>query len=234
MWSPCSSSCGPGVKIRSRLLNKSWSHLYDTEERDLEECKIEQASCEAEIPSCEFSDEMARSECNHPSLFPYVLLKNIAFTPSGICSEPQVVGNCNGNILRVYFDGSTNECKMFGYTGCGGNRNNFPTVEDCKNVCSRYQRRFFYNRILTLNIRSFDRFSTNKKASLLTLLTNNAGELRANLTASMKRFKVSVSSVLTYHVPAQEQRGGKTKRAKYNGDEWSSLLLIVYSQCIIE
>ncbi|XP_012255616.2 spondin-1 isoform X2 [Athalia rosae] len=158
MWSPCSSSCGPGVRLRSRLPNKSWSHMNDAEERDLEECKIEQASCEAEIPNCDFSEEIARS----------------------ICSEPQVVGTCNGNILRVYFDSASNQCRWFGYTGCNGNRNNFPTEQDCNNVCSRYQR-----------------------------------ELRANLSAVMKKFKVSLSSVLSYHIPTQEQRSGKTKRAKY-------------------
>jgi hypothetical protein len=33
----------------------------------------------------------------------------------------------------------------------------------------------------------------------------------------MKNFKVSLSSVLSYHIPAQEQRSTKTKRAQYGG-----------------
>ncbi|XP_046747720.1 spondin-1-like isoform X2 [Diprion similis] len=117
MWSPCSSSCGPGVKLRSRLLKKSWSDMEDSEERNLEECKTEQAACVAAIPTCDFSEEMARS----------------------ICSEPPVSGNCNANIMRVYFDSTSNECRRFDYTGCGGNRNNFPTEQDCNTVCNKYQ-----------------------------------------------------------------------------------------------
>ncbi|XP_046599523.1 spondin-1 isoform X1 [Neodiprion lecontei] len=158
MWSPCSASCGPGVKLRSRLLKMSWGNLEESEELNLENCKTEQAACVAAMPNCDFSEETARS----------------------ICSEPQVGGNCNANILRVYFDSASNECRRFNYTGCGGNRNNFPTEQDCNNVCSKYQR-----------------------------------ELRANLSAVMKKFKVSLSSVLTYHVPTQDQRSGKMKRAKY-------------------
>lgn len=53
---------------------------------------------------------------------------------------------------------------------------------------------------------------------LCTRLLTDSEELRANLSAIMKNFKVSLSSVLSYHIPVQEQQRTKTKRAQY-GDK---------------
>ncbi|XP_035717561.1 spondin-1-like isoform X3 [Vespa mandarinia] len=158
MWSPCSSSCGPGVKLRSRLDKKRWSHAEEQDDLSMGECRQEEISCVAEIESCDFSNEEAAK----------------------ICSEPKMEGKCRGNVLRVYFNKHDRQCHHFKYTGCEGNRNNFPTKEDCYTVCGNYQR-----------------------------------ELKANLSALMKNFKVSLSSVLSYHIPIQEQHRRKTKRAQF-------------------
>lgn len=116
-WTPCSSSCGPGVKLRSRLYRN-----FDKDNSDShEECKVQQASCVAEIPSCDLSREEKIQ----------------------ICSEPKVKGRCNLNILRAYFDKQNGSCHFFSYSGCEGNRNNFPTVQDCNNVCSNFQKEDF-------------------------------------------------------------------------------------------
>ncbi|XP_032683549.1 spondin-1 isoform X2 [Odontomachus brunneus] len=167
MWSPCSSSCGPGIKLRSRLVNNNWSVLGKDDEDSHEECKVQQSYCTAEISSCNITKDEAER----------------------ICSEPMKKGRCSSNILRAYFDKQTGRCRLFSYTGCDGNRNNFPTEQDCNNVCGNFQR-----------------------------------ELRANLSAIMKNFKVSLSSVLSYHIPVQEQQQQqqqqqqhrtKAKRAQY-------------------
>lgn len=50
---------------------------------------------------------------------------------------------------------------------------------------------------------------------LCTRLLTNSGELKANLSAIMKNLKVSLSSVLSYHIPVQEQRSAKAKRAQH-------------------
>ncbi|KAG7203741.1 hypothetical protein KM043_013767 [Ampulex compressa] len=119
MWSPCSSSCGPGVHLRSRLVNKNWNSLGNEEEDDsLEECKQQQAACTANIRTCDFSKEEAEK----------------------ICSEPMMKGDCEGNILRAYFDKHTGRCRLFSYSGCNGNRNNFQTGQDCDNVCGNFQK----------------------------------------------------------------------------------------------
>ncbi|XP_076231734.1 spondin-1 isoform X3 [Calliopsis andreniformis] len=167
LWSPCSSSCGPGVQLRSRLINQNWSSLGDADDDvSLEECKLQQAACVANIPTCDFSKVEAEQ----------------------ICSEPMKRGGCNGNILRAYFDKQIGRCHIFSYSGCDGNRNNFQTEQDCKNVCGDFQR-----------------------------------ELRANLSTMMKNYKVSLSSVLSYHIPAQEQRRMKTKRAHHESLEFKGI-----------
>ncbi|KAL6439856.1 hypothetical protein ACFW04_004111 [Cataglyphis niger] len=118
IWSPCSSSCGPGVKLRSRLHKGIYSALKDDSDSH-EVCKVQQASCVAEIPSCDFSREEAEK----------------------ICSEPMEKGRCNSNIIRAYFDKQSGRCHLFSYSGCDGNRNNFPTEQDCNNVCGNFQKR---------------------------------------------------------------------------------------------
>ncbi|XP_043250558.1 spondin-1 isoform X3 [Colletes gigas] len=166
-WSPCSSSCGPGVQMRSRLVDRNWSSLGDTDDDlTLEECKVQQAACVATIPTCDFSKDEAEQ----------------------ICSEPMEKGQCNRNILRAYFHKETGRCRLFSYSGCNGNRNNFPTEQDCKNVCGNFQR-----------------------------------ESRSNLSTMVKNYKVSLSSVLSYHIPAQEQRSTKTKRAHHEKLEFKGM-----------
>ncbi|XP_053986633.1 spondin-1 isoform X2 [Hylaeus volcanicus] len=167
LWSPCSSSCGPGVQMRSRLVDRNWSSLGDVDDDlSLEECKVQQAACVANVPTCDFS----KKEAEH------------------ICSEPLKKGRCGGNTLRAYFDTQTGRCRLFRYTGCDGNRNNFQTEQDCKKVCGDFQR-----------------------------------ESKTNSSTVLRNYKVSVSSVLSYHVPTQEQRSTKTKRAHHESLEFKGM-----------
>lgn len=53
------------------------------------------------------------------------------------CLQPARQGRCRGLIPRFYFDAKTNECKSFKYGGCGGNGNNFKTVEECETACKK-------------------------------------------------------------------------------------------------
>ena len=56
----------------------------------------------------------------------------------GTCRLPKVVGPCNDEVLRFYFDEETGLCRPFLYGGCQGNKNNFKTQEECYAICSRY------------------------------------------------------------------------------------------------
>ncbi|XP_076360877.1 papilin-like isoform X2 [Tachypleus tridentatus] len=53
------------------------------------------------------------------------------------CSLPAVRGTCSGLFYHFYFDPNERRCLTFEYSGCGGNKNNFYTLEDCRRVCLR-------------------------------------------------------------------------------------------------
>ncbi|XP_037082324.1 tissue factor pathway inhibitor-like [Pollicipes pollicipes] len=57
-----------------------------------------------------------------------------------ICTLPAEVGDCRAALPRYFFDPKSSQCKEFTYGGCGGNRNNFQTLEDCEQKCRSDQR----------------------------------------------------------------------------------------------
>ncbi|XP_074744457.1 uncharacterized protein LOC141951747 [Strix uralensis] len=58
-------------------------------------------------------------------------------SPSGICHLPPVPGPCRGFFPRYAYNPATGTCQPFIYSGCGGNANNFRTVEECQWVCQQ-------------------------------------------------------------------------------------------------
>lgn len=52
-----------------------------------------------------------------------------------VCQMPLVVGNCRGRLLRWFFNAETEQCENFVFSGCRGNRNNFPSFETCQKTC---------------------------------------------------------------------------------------------------
>ncbi|KAK3097854.1 hypothetical protein FSP39_013843 [Pinctada imbricata] len=53
------------------------------------------------------------------------------------CVWPVEPGLCNFTVLRYYYDRFDEECRAFNYTGCGGNVNNYETIEACEEVAMR-------------------------------------------------------------------------------------------------
>ncbi|KAK3607041.1 hypothetical protein CHS0354_011601 [Potamilus streckersoni] len=53
-----------------------------------------------------------------------------------VCSLSPDTGNCKAYFRRFYYDHAMGECKQFIYGGCGGNGNNFKTIESCNQRCS--------------------------------------------------------------------------------------------------
>ncbi|XP_067133890.1 PI-actitoxin-Afv2a-like [Centruroides vittatus] len=44
-------------------------------------------------------------------------------------------GFCRASMERYYYEKSNGSCLMFMYGGCGGNKNNFKTKEECLQMC---------------------------------------------------------------------------------------------------
>lgn len=55
----------------------------------------------------------------------------------GWCELEPYEGYCRGGISRWYYDKDKQDCIIFGYSECGGNKNNFQSREQCLNTCLR-------------------------------------------------------------------------------------------------
>ncbi|CRK96737.1 CLUMA_CG009864, isoform A [Clunio marinus] len=84
---------------------------------------FEYFGCDGEVPGNFDSSASCQSSC-------------IDGTPTARCMESIFEGSCRGQDLsstRWYSDGG--ECKEFTYSGCGGNANNFESLEACEASC---------------------------------------------------------------------------------------------------
>ncbi|CDW59458.1 papilin [Trichuris trichiura] len=52
------------------------------------------------------------------------------------CEQPKEEGNCLGMFKKYFYNSFTKQCDMFIYSGCGGNDNNFETIEECEARCN--------------------------------------------------------------------------------------------------
>ncbi|XP_037099528.1 collagen alpha-1(VII) chain [Syngnathus acus] len=52
------------------------------------------------------------------------------------CLEPMLEGSCSDYSLLWYFHAGAGECRPFVYGGCGGNRNRFPSLHECRSRCA--------------------------------------------------------------------------------------------------
>jgi len=64
-------------------------------------------------------------------------LKSISATlaEQDLCLLPAAAGECHNYTERWYYDSYHVRCTPFYYGGCGGNQNNFPTMQDCQRRC---------------------------------------------------------------------------------------------------
>ncbi|KAF8774025.1 Kunitz-type serine protease inhibitor 6 like protein [Argiope bruennichi] len=53
------------------------------------------------------------------------------------CFQMKIIGPCRARIPRYFFNKRAGECQRFAYSGCMGNENNFETLEECQQKCSK-------------------------------------------------------------------------------------------------
>lgn len=65
----------------------------------------------------------------------FIGCENVPESPQKACALAKEVGTCNNYTVKSFFDMDYGSCSKFWYGGCGGNKNNFDTIDDCKNIC---------------------------------------------------------------------------------------------------
>ncbi|XP_043799619.1 spondin-1 isoform X2 [Apis laboriosa] len=108
-WSPCSASCGKGVKLRTRLL------MVDPSK---------QQECSSKMELVQQRPCLDQADCTFDMA-----------TAKVVCMEEPNAGPCRGYFQRWAFVPQKLMCVPFVYGGCRGNRNNFLTAEECDNTC---------------------------------------------------------------------------------------------------
>ncbi|XP_046373055.1 actinia tenebrosa protease inhibitors-like [Haliotis rufescens] len=56
-------------------------------------------------------------------------------TCNDVCNLRPETGPCRARVRRFAFDPATQSCRKFIYGGCGGNPNNFKTINACRRKC---------------------------------------------------------------------------------------------------
>ena len=71
------------------------------------------------------------------SWLPGYWVKPISADPRlpALCKLPSDFGPCDGNFPRWFFNSKKGMCEKFLYGGCGGNKNNFKTRQECDKTC---------------------------------------------------------------------------------------------------
>lgn len=62
-------------------------------------------------------------------------LENCQAHCESVCDQPKISSRCLAYFPKWFFDKETNSCSDFVYGGCGGNGNNFGTLEKCQSIC---------------------------------------------------------------------------------------------------
>ncbi|XP_067945663.1 spondin-1-like [Watersipora subatra] len=107
-WSPCSVSCGPGSRVRTRQYLNAMGQLKCSQ------LLMDSDECTAQIADCSLIDTDWNSVCV-------------------MDAEP---GVCSGNFTRFYYNVSMQKCQAFSYGGCRGNENRFDTMGECERSCA--------------------------------------------------------------------------------------------------
>lgn len=64
-----------------------------------------------------------------------IFFLNCKITVKDVCQLPAEIGECQDYDAKWYYDTKDKRCRQFYYGGCGGNKNNFDSEEDCMARC---------------------------------------------------------------------------------------------------
>ncbi|CAG9563579.1 unnamed protein product [Danaus chrysippus] len=151
-WSPCSSRCGRGRRLRTRMyvvretnlqreitkrLLRDWNQRF----AELQNLELPYENITSSDPSLDAAVQEHLDKCQFTMTQQEALCDgqngdcSNNTLPNEICKLPVSVGPCRGYDERWFFDHPRLVCEPFGYTGCGGNENNFRTRQICEETC---------------------------------------------------------------------------------------------------
>lgn len=116
-WSACSVTCGYGMKIRTRHLQRrtfSSKHSDDCSHVELQD----EIMCGQNNPPCNTSSyDGVQNQIPH------------------YCMMPPDAGTCRDFTNKWFYDPTKNDCGIFSYSQCGGNDNRFDSLTLCLEKC---------------------------------------------------------------------------------------------------
>ncbi|XP_026326573.1 spondin-1-like [Hyposmocoma kahamanoa] len=152
-WSPCSAQCGRGRRLRTRVyltrdarvqqqLSRRLLHDWSLWYARLRELDMSVENITSDDPEVESQVEKHLERCQFTLTQQEALCdaldntcQNTTLPPEYVCTLPASVGPCRAYVERWFYDAMKAVCEPFGFTGCGGNANNFPTEEECQRKC---------------------------------------------------------------------------------------------------
>jgi len=156
-WSPCSVSCGHGYNIRTRVFllsfvpNRVCEGVRLTEKKD---CRY---------PSCwndDYYSDNEDMELAYDDLEDVQDMDQVGYgsvpdpeaVRESLCEEEMDPGICIAMISRWYYNAEAGSCEEFKYTGCGGNKNNFVTLQSCMETCQNHRTQDVFKSLMPMSL----------------------------------------------------------------------------------
>jgi hypothetical protein len=156
-WSPCSVSCGNGYKIRTRLYlipfvpdrTCEGLRLHQRVECQMHDCLYSSLYDDYESPdSYDDLQDIGQDDLEDTYDFheleededvlddgSVVTIYEIQQPKQNFCLDEPRPGRCRGKTSRWYYNATEGNCRQFYYSSCAGNRNNFPSEQQCMDDC---------------------------------------------------------------------------------------------------
>ncbi|XP_073486432.1 collagen alpha-4(VI) chain-like isoform X2 [Aquarana catesbeiana] len=140
----------PGSAFQAECEGRGDSLISLTENADYTEVEVEPTEQMGEFAEREveeyYYEEETESDIVSETTETVNLSTETGFTGQGttegtvlfnkdICQLKQEEGDCQDYVLKWWYNSDENECAQFWYGGCGGNKNQFETQEECETVC---------------------------------------------------------------------------------------------------
>lgn len=152
-WSPCSVSCGHGHNIRSRVFllsfvpNRICEGVRLTEKKD---CRL-QDCWQSDYYDDEVLLAFEQEDMNEADQMPIEVMEDEA-PREPYCLEDPDPGRCRMEISRWYYNPREGNCQEYKYSGCGGNRNSFVTMESCMETCHNKRRESVFKDLMPMSL----------------------------------------------------------------------------------